>query len=72
MRWGIARRILMAWVITIPASAIVGAVCYAITRLPAGGLWLGLVTAGISLLAATRWRRDRVAPVTPNPYAPPA
>ena len=28
--WGVARRIMMAWIITIPAAAAVGAVCYAV------------------------------------------
>ena len=28
VRWGIARRVVWAWVLTIPMSAIVGAVCY--------------------------------------------
>jgi len=30
VRWGIARRVVWAWVLTIPMSAIVGAACYAI------------------------------------------
>lgn len=28
VRWGVARSIVMAWIITIPASALVGAVCF--------------------------------------------
>jgi PiT family inorganic phosphate transporter len=28
VRWGIARRVVWAWVLTIPMSAIVGAACY--------------------------------------------
>jgi PiT family inorganic phosphate transporter len=28
VRWGIARRIVWAWVLTIPASALTAAVCY--------------------------------------------
>jgi PiT family inorganic phosphate transporter len=30
VRWGIAGRIVWAWVLTIPAAAIMAAVCYAI------------------------------------------
>jgi PiT family inorganic phosphate transporter len=33
VRWGVAKNVIVAWVITIPASAIVGAGFYAITRL---------------------------------------
>jgi PiT family inorganic phosphate transporter len=32
VRWGVAGRILWAWILTIPASAIVAAVFYALTR----------------------------------------
>jgi PiT family inorganic phosphate transporter len=28
VRWGIARRVVWAWVLTIPASGVVGAVCF--------------------------------------------
>ena len=33
VRWGVAQNVVMAWVITIPASATVAALCYALTRL---------------------------------------
>jgi len=33
VRWGIARRVVTAWVITIPASGVVGALFYYLTRL---------------------------------------
>jgi PiT family inorganic phosphate transporter len=33
VRWGVAQNVVMAWVITIPASAAVGAIFYMITRL---------------------------------------
>jgi PiT family inorganic phosphate transporter len=33
VRWGVARNVVMAWVITIPASASVAALCFALTRL---------------------------------------
>ena len=36
VRWGIARGIVVAWIITLPAAAIVGAVCYWAARLLAG------------------------------------
>jgi PiT family inorganic phosphate transporter len=73
VRWGIAGRILIAWFITIPAAAGVGALCYGITRLPAGGFLLTLLTVGMTLAAILRWSRSRKAPVSaPTPYAPPA
>ncbi len=33
VRWGVARNVVTAWIITIPASAVVGASVYALTRL---------------------------------------
>ena len=36
VRWGVAGNILVAWVITIPCAAAVGAVMEVVTRLPAG------------------------------------
>jgi PiT family inorganic phosphate transporter len=33
VRWGVAGQIVWAWVLTIPASATIGALCYAATRL---------------------------------------
>ena len=72
VRWGIAGRILVAWLVTLPAAGAVGALCYGVTRLPAGGFLLAALTVAVSMLALLRWRSSRLAPVTPNPYAPPA
>lgn len=33
VRWGVARNVIWAWFITIPASAVVGALFYLLTRL---------------------------------------
>jgi len=33
VRWGVARRIVWAWVLTIPASALVGAVTFSVIRM---------------------------------------
>jgi PiT family inorganic phosphate transporter len=50
VRWGVAGNILVAWVMTIPAAALVGAGMEVLTRLPAGDV-LVFVLAG--LIAAT-------------------
>jgi PiT family inorganic phosphate transporter len=72
VRWGIAGRILIAWLVTLPAAGGVGALCYGVTRLPAGGFLLAVLTVAVSLMALLRWRRTRMTPVIANPYAPPA
>jgi len=68
VRWGVAGNILVAWVVTIPAAALVGAGMEVLTRLPAGDV---LVFALAGLIAATAFgarswqtRRLRVAEVT--------
>jgi inorganic phosphate transporter, PiT family len=38
VRWGIAGNIVMAWVLTIPISALVAALCYLVFRIPFGGV----------------------------------
>jgi len=33
VRWGVARQVAIAWVVTIPAAAVVGALFYELSRL---------------------------------------
>ena len=51
VRWGVAGNILVAWVLTIPAAALVGAGMELLTRLPAGDV-LVFVLAGLIATAA--------------------
>jgi PiT family inorganic phosphate transporter len=66
VRWGVAGNILVAWVLTIPCAAVVGAVMESLTRLPGGvALVVGLTTAiALAALAArsAQGRRLRVGP----------
>jgi PiT family inorganic phosphate transporter len=64
VRWSVAGNILVAWVLTIPASALVGAVMEAVTRLPGGAVLvflLAAVIAGGAFFARTLQTR-RLAP----------
>jgi PiT family inorganic phosphate transporter len=56
VRWGVARRIVWAWVLTIPAAGLVAAVTYAITVSPFALAALALAAAAVAaaLLAARR------------------
>jgi inorganic phosphate transporter, PiT family len=38
IKWGVARRIVWAWILTIPAAAIVAAICFELVRLVVRGL----------------------------------
>jgi PiT family inorganic phosphate transporter len=50
VRWGVAGNIVGAWVLTIPASALVGATTYAVTRIFGTGA-LGPIVVSLSLLS---------------------
>jgi PiT family inorganic phosphate transporter len=62
VRWGVAGNILIAWIMTIPCAAGVGALMEVLTRLPAGDV---VVFVLVSLIAATaflarRWETRRL------------
>jgi inorganic phosphate transporter, PiT family len=64
VRWGVAGNILLAWVMTIPSAALVGAGMEALTRLPAGDLIVFVLAAMIAVTAfvARSWQTRRLAP----------
>jgi PiT family inorganic phosphate transporter len=59
VRWGVAGNIVIAWVLTLPAAAFVGAVVYGVTRLFGDGAVGPLVvaTAGVAFTAFVFVRR---------------
>src|SRR5512133_1860388 len=63
VRWGVAGNILLAWVLTIPCAAVVGALMETLTRLPGG---VALVAAAIAATAfggrSVQSRRLRAGP----------
>jgi inorganic phosphate transporter, PiT family len=74
VRWGVAGEILVAWVMTIPSAALVGAAMEAVTRLPGG---TGIVVALVAAIAAAafvarslqtrKFRLLEASPVAPPP-----
>jgi len=58
VRWGVAGNIAVAWVLTLPASAAVGAVTYGVTRVFGTGA-AGPVVVTVGLLAALVWALAR-------------
>jgi PiT family inorganic phosphate transporter len=64
VRWGVAGTIVIAWVMTIPCAAAVGAAMELVTRLPAGDAIVFVLAAGIASLAflARRWQTRRLLP----------
>ncbi|HVY78506.1 MAG TPA: inorganic phosphate transporter [Solirubrobacterales bacterium] len=66
VRWGVAGNIVVAWVLTLPAAATIGAAAYGVTRIFGTGALGPLVVtvASLSLIAAVFARRaQRGAPV---------
>jgi PiT family inorganic phosphate transporter len=66
VRWGVAGNILVAWVMTIPCAALVGASMELVTRLPAGDLVVFLLAGAIATVAfsARRWQTRRLQTAT--------
>jgi PiT family inorganic phosphate transporter len=60
VRWGVAGNIVVAWVLTLPAAATVGAVTYGVTRLFGTGS-VGPVVVSAVLIAALLWALARRA-----------
>jgi len=64
VRWGIAGNIAVAWVLTLPAAGLVGALMEEITTLPAGDLIVFLLAGTIAAAAfvARRYETRRLVP----------
>ena len=64
VRWGVAGNIAVAWVFTLPAAGLVGALMEAVTRLPAGNLIVFLLAGAIALAAfiGRRYETRRLVP----------
>ena len=63
VRWGVAGSIVIAWIMTIPCAAAVGALMELVTRLPAGDAVVFVLAAAIAWTAfsARRWQTRRLA-----------
>ncbi|MDX6480181.1 MAG: inorganic phosphate transporter, PiT family [Gaiellaceae bacterium] len=61
VRWGIAGNIVVAWLLTLPAAAAVGAGMQEVTRLPGGIAWALVLALALSALVVLS-RRPRLRP----------
>ena len=72
VKWGVAGNILVAWILTLPAAALVGAAMELVTRLPGGHVivFLLAILIACAAFAARRWETRRLTPPRPAPAAP--
>lgn len=63
VRWAVARRMLVAWIITLPAAGAVGAACLLISNLFGHVLGAIVVTVILVVACAVMWLRSRLNPV---------
>ena len=66
VRWGIAGNIVVAWILTLPAAGLVGAIMEEVTQLPAGDL-IVFVLAGAIAAGAFVGRRYETRRLLPEP-----
>ena len=64
VRWGIAGNIAVAWILTLPAAGLVGAVMETVTRMPAGNFVVFVLAGAIAASAflARRYETRRLVP----------
>ncbi len=64
VRWGVAGNIAVAWIVTLPAAGLVGAIMEVVTRMPGGDLVVFLLAGAIAAAAFLGRRYDarRLAP----------
>jgi PiT family inorganic phosphate transporter len=59
VRWGVAGRMVIAWVVTLPAAAVVGAVCWLLADVIGGAWGVGVVFAILLAGSAGMYLRSR-------------
>ncbi|MFD4365947.1 anion permease [Rhodococcus sp. NPDC058521] len=63
VRWGIAGRMAVAWLITLPSAGLVGAACWAVAHFVGGLPGVLVVFAALVVLAALMYARSRKQPI---------
>ena len=65
VRWGLAGRMAVAWLVTLPAAGVMGALCWFVAHGIGGGLGVAVVLGALILTAAALFYRSRRTPITP-------
>ncbi|MET0693925.1 MAG: inorganic phosphate transporter [Propionibacteriaceae bacterium] len=64
VRWAVAGRMAIAWVITLPAAGVVGALCWFLAHGIGGSIGVGVVFAILVIAAAAMFRHSRKTPIS--------
>jgi len=59
VRWAVAGRMVIAWLITLPAAGLVGALCWGLAHLVGGAAGVGVVFTVLVVAAAAMYRHSR-------------
>ena len=65
VRWSLAGRMVVAWVVTLPAAGAMGALCWLVADGIGGGLGVAVVLAALVVTASALFYRSRRTPITP-------
>jgi inorganic phosphate transporter, PiT family len=66
VRWSVAGRMVIAWVLTLPAAGLVGALCWYVAHAIGGALGVAVVFAILVAAAAGMYVRSRRTPINPD------
>jgi PiT family inorganic phosphate transporter len=66
VRWAVAGRMAIAWIITLPAAGLVGALCWELAHVVDGGFGIVLVFAVLVAAATLMFRHSRKSAVNPD------
>jgi PiT family inorganic phosphate transporter len=64
VRWVVAGRMVIAWLITLPAAGLVGALCWGLAHLVGGAAGVGVVFAVLVVAATAIYRHSRKTTIT--------
>ncbi len=66
VRWGVAGRMAVAWVITLPSAGLVGALCWTLANGIGGALGVTVVFAILLAASGGIYARSRRTPINPD------
>jgi PiT family inorganic phosphate transporter len=66
VRWGVAGRMVVAWLITLPAAGVVGALCWFLANAIGGAAGVTVVLAILVAAATAMFLRSRRTPINPQ------